>query len=785
MKKLFGKKKPNEKNPIMAHRVTHSSATVDRDTKGGFVTVPPQGLVASKSTETPREREKRIAQEASRYKKVNPGPPLVMPKPVYALAPTRNILRSYDTDKTEIESTRYTTRKSVDKDTRINETTLAMERTKRYSTGILYDSSTSFVSLHSGPVIVSRKRVMKNEKDSMHLPGTPSPRASIPNNQRILRLGHNRVSVIESEDSNPCYESALESPLSALELDPCDSIPTEISEGHQQRSSVLDTTPPIGYGSDKHPPTTDTTLFHPSTHSSCSIPSIHTYSARQMYTSKSQELLETKKRAHMNKLNLSRDPSPSHSSFPDPNYESSHAKQSEDIEALQRQVDEMQLEREEERKEWKEREMAHRMREQAMLDQITRTQDQLMMALSQSHLMSSPNVLVSDTLEEEKEVPTPRGHRQRAFNGSPDGLPLTPGYRPRRSTNPSMVSVNHGSRHKTEAEKPMNRSTRRVSSKRHSHTFLMPGEEGYFNYSSYNDYDEFEYLPPAPLSSNAPLSSVPVSSLSSKIHPNATRIGSGRNGGGHPVNKGPFLETPPSVSTSYRYPSDSLRQKKGAGRPRHSSVAFPPSHSNPPRSRSMECIWDQKRSGIEGPIEEVCSGPTEPKQSRSHHPAHKGGSLRLRSKKPSFSDRGQNRTNDMLPLPPPSTSASASGKRGGMGGGMDPLSHYPPSEYQDYEEVVHYDSLQPRYTPPTPVTFVQGSAIIYPDELEEEHWPSSWSNPSQGQEYPAGSLIRDGQEYWSYRQPYPPRREYAPRPRSSHYQRSPYLTQDMDAHDYY
>ncbi|KAG0168329.1 hypothetical protein DFQ28_003327 [Apophysomyces sp. BC1034] len=61
-----------------------------------------------------------------------------------------------------------------------------------------------------------------------------------------------------------------------------------------------------------------------------------------------------------------------------------------DLEALRQQVDQIQRQREIERAEWIKREQEHRTREQLMIEKITQTQDQLLLALEQRGLVGPP-----------------------------------------------------------------------------------------------------------------------------------------------------------------------------------------------------------------------------------------------------------------------------------------------------------------------------------------------------------------------------------------------------------
>ncbi|KAI8391311.1 uncharacterized protein BYT42DRAFT_556458 [Radiomyces spectabilis] len=428
MFKLFSHKKKKKSN---VHKsLNHSQVYTAND-----VTVPTTVIPRiSKSTETRPSTHQHplntlVSNKSdgdllrSQARPISSPPSLVMPKPRHALPPTRAVLRNYDNEKTEIEEPPQDTTGASQEDWSEDDEVFIVEWVPKQPT-----PTSTQEHIEVSPIMLPPQQ----NNNIIEVSAQPAPSASVPSavshrSDTTLDMSQQPTSVTSSDDSHRVYESALESPLASVSSsqsqvsmlvqsfsqDPSLSLSAQPSpyvedECIELRPSVLEkrVTPPSPVvqqlrnlsGNEAkpaliHPQLVESTVHantpkdmnplssgqyyrlqqQPTARSTSSSTSSMTIGATSHRASTKSHLPAESKVSGQNSARSS----PAPSKGPPPCW-------NEDLEDIQRQLQFIQEQRRAEREEWNKREIEHQRREQAMMEQIHRTQEQLMQALAQT-----------------------------------------------------------------------------------------------------------------------------------------------------------------------------------------------------------------------------------------------------------------------------------------------------------------------------------------------------------------------------------------------------------------
>ncbi|KAI9019281.1 hypothetical protein CLU79DRAFT_836883 [Phycomyces nitens] len=650
-------------------------------------------------------------------------PPLVMPKPVYAVPPTRDILRSYEADKTQIEPLAVTVR-------------------QRSRSGPLDEISIGPSELASLPGSTRRqsRTSLANSIDSLG-----SSRQAPDKNDLFFPKDTQEPPIASSVESNPIYESAVESP---------DSTDTNSS---RLNSSTLSTQNPSLIIPD---PSLFNSIHQPSpkmsnsTPSSSSIKSSDTLSATKYRSDRVRMLVGAKTRKSFSlspepfllsaqitpdvlavandrqdhsqlrqiavdqfqpdSIQLNKGPQePRRTNQKGLRPEDTKPSPLEGFEDLQRQVEQMQQQREREQEEWKERETAHIVREQAMLDQINRTQEQLIKALAQNGIINSNTqpVPISETSSDPPLITN--FPRQRPIPDNPSSQQSTPNNRSQRQPHQNIPRSRPNSGDRLAPDDPAMR-------RRPSQPSLRPqsrpnsAQDDYFTYQPYTDQeDDIRHQP-----------------ISVGRRPPSRRTSERSLRDARPPERSPYYESPRD-----RPPP---RQSNGSRQRRGNLFG---GGSNQHRSRSVELVWDEVH---------YVDNPTPVEAGYSHH-RFQGSQGRQRSRRSQSVERSVSSSRQYSNYPQRSHDNRYPTQNN--------PAYYPP--YQPYGEYdTEYGFEAAYYSPTVPV--------LQPIYAEEEAWAAAhWPGP----EFPIVAA-RDGYvRAPSMRPRSSSRREYQPRSRSTHYYR--------------
>ncbi|KAL0080949.1 hypothetical protein J3Q64DRAFT_1758167 [Phycomyces blakesleeanus] len=682
-------------------------------------------------------------------------PPLVMPKPIYAVPPTRDILRSYEADKTQVEPV----------------LPIVREEPKSCTNNSNFIEAVSEISSFVGS---DKRQLTTSDSPDLKMGNVSSSKRAPDTNELYFLDSIQGPPIASSVESNPIYESAVESPDSTA----TNSSKINLSRSSIQSPSLLIPEPSLSQSTNHH----ISPKLSNSTPSSSSVKSSDTLSASKYRSDRVNMLMGAKNRKSFSlspqALSISTERSsdslghvdtqdslqqnnndddkpilsqlqinvdqfndiPS-SSFPQTNprrlkgqaqilqQENIKRRQPEEpkksplegFETLQRQVEQMQRQREREQEEWKERETAHRLREQAMLDQISRTQEQLMKALAQSGIINNnvQQTPVAETNGNSQPVPSTFS-RQRPINDNSNSQQSTPNNRHlRQQPHQNIPRSRPTSGDRAGPEDPSLRRRPSQPSLR-PHSRPNSAQDDYFTYQPHNDQDDdVRYQQP----------------ISSGRRPPSRRTSERSLRDPRPSERSPYYDSPRD-----RPPP---RQGNG-GRQRRGSLFG--GGSNQHRSRSVEPFWDETH---------YVDNPTPVETGYSHHRPQGPQNSRPRSRRSHSVERAAPSNRQIYNNYPGRNQEIRYPTQSNLGY----YPSYPP--YGDHgAEQYGYETA---YYSPT------GLPVMQPLYSEEEAWGMThWPGP----EYPIVTTHEGYVRPPSMRPRSNSRREYQPRPRSTHYYRA-------------